>query len=78
MEVFVWSQLVNLEYTLPNGKVVKFLNDDEVYLGNQVECIFSDNDIKSYFGIICNMNFLLVCEYGDDLSNPEIIIYKKR
>ena len=72
------GSLVNLEYSLPNGKAVKFLNDDEVYLGNQVECTFSDNDIKSYFGIICNMNFLLVCEYGDDLSNPEIIIYKKR
>jgi hypothetical protein len=24
------------------------------------------------------MNFLLVCEYGENERNPEIIIYKKR
>ena len=29
---------VNLEYTLPNGNVVKFLNDGATYLGYQLEC----------------------------------------
>ena len=37
-----------------------------------------DEDIKKCFGILANMNFLLVCEYGENGSNPEIIIYKKR
>ena len=69
---------VNLEYTLPNGKKVKILNDEDIYLGNQVECEFNDSEIKSCFGLLANMNFLLVCEYGEGGSNPEILIYKKR
>lgn len=28
---------VNLEYPLANGTTVKFLNDKDIYLGNQVE-----------------------------------------
>lgn len=28
---------VNLEYPLFNGTTVKFLNDNDVYLGNQIE-----------------------------------------
>ena len=72
------GSFVNLEYTLPNLKKVNFLNDDEVYLGNQVECDFNDDEIKKCFGLIANMNFILVCEYEENGNNPEIIIYKKR
>ena len=68
---------VNLEYPL-NGKKVKFLDDNESYLGNQLECEFNDGEVKRCFGIIANMNFLLVCEYGEDGIDPELIIYKKR
>ena len=49
---------VNLEYTLPNGKTVKFLDDNSTYLGNQLECEFGGDRC---FGIIGNMDFLLVC-----------------
>ena len=69
---------VNLEYLLPNGIKVKFLHDDEIYLGNQIESEFNDDKIKRYFGIVANMSFLLVCEYGEDGSNSEILLYKKR
>ena len=72
------GSFVNMEYKLPNGNKVKYLNDEEIYLGNQVECIFNDNDQKICFGLVANMNFLLVCEYGEGGINPEIIIYKKR
>ena len=72
------GSFVNLEYELPNGKKVKLLNDNEVYLGNQVECEFNDGEIKRCYGMVANMNFLLVCEYGENGSNPELIIYKKR
>ena len=72
------GSFVNLEYPLPNGKKVKLLNDDEAYLGNQVECVFNDEDNKKCFGIISNLDFILVCEYGEDGINPEIIVYKKR
>ena len=69
---------VNMEYPLPSGKKIKLLDDNEIYLGNQVECIFNDGEVKKCFGILANMSFLLVCEYGENGSNPEIIIYKKR
>ncbi len=69
---------VNLECSLPNGTKVKFLHDDESYLGSQVECEFNDDEAKTYFGLAANMNFILVCEYEKNGSNPEIIIYKKR
>ena len=69
---------INLEYRLPNGEIAKFLNDDEAYLGNQIECEFSGYSHERYFGVVANMNFLLVCEFGENASNPEIIVYKKR
>ena len=72
------GSFINLEYRLPNGKKTKYLNDDEIYLGNQVECIFNDNQIKKCFGLVCNMDFILVCEYEEEGRNPELIIYKKR
>ena len=72
------GDFVNLEYILPNNKKTKFLNDDELYLGNQVECVFNSDKTKKCFGLLANMNFLIVCEYGEDGSNPELLIYKKR
>ncbi len=69
---------VNLKYSLPNGKTVQFLDNNEIYLGNQVECEFNDNEIIKCFGVIANMNFILISEYGPNGINPEIIMYKKR
>ena len=69
---------VNLEYKLPNGIKVKFLHDDEIYLGNQVKCTFNDGRINKCYGLVANMNFILVTEYEENGLNPEIIIYKKR
>jgi transcriptional regulator with XRE-family HTH domain len=66
---------VNLEYTMPSGKSIRLLDDHATYLGTQLECEFGGNRC---FGIVCNMDFLLVCTYGEDGENPELIIYKKR
>ena len=66
---------VNLEYTLPNGSKVKFLEDGATYLGNQLECEFGG---ERCFGIAANMDFILICTYGADGEDPELIIYKKR
>ena len=66
---------VNLEYRLPNGKAVKFLDDGATYLGNQLPCEF---DSSVCFGIIANMDFLLVCTYEENGENPQLILYKKR
>ena len=69
---------VNLSYPLPNGKNVEFLNNDEIYLGNQIESEFNNGEMIRCFGILANMNFILVSEYGPNGDNPELIMYKKR
>ena len=66
---------INLEYRLPNGKHVKFLDDNATYLGNQLECEFGGDRC---FGIAANMDFILICTYGINGTDPELVIYKKR
>ena len=66
---------VNLEYTLPNGEKVKFLDDQKTYLGNQMESEFGGDKC---FGILASMDFILVCTYETEGENPELLIYKKR
>ena len=69
------GSFVNLEYRLPNGELVKFLDDKATYLGNQLECEFGGDRC---FGIVASMDFLLVCTYEENGENPELVIYKKR
>ena len=66
---------INLEYRLPNGKTVKFLDDGATYLGNQLECEFGGDRC---FGIAANMDFILISTYEKDGENPELVVYKKR
>ena len=66
---------VNLEYTLPDGAKVKFLNDNTTYLGNQLESELVEG---LCFGVLANMDFILICTYEADGKNPELILYKKR
>ena len=69
------GSFVNLEYRLPNGQLVKFLDDKATYLGSQLECEFGGDRC---FGIVANMDFILVCTYEENGENPELVIYKKR
>ena len=72
------GSFVNLSYPMPNGKAVQFLDDNDIYLGNQIESEFNNGEIVRCFGILANMNFILISEYGANGDNPEIIVYKKR
>lgn len=63
---------VNLEYPLANGQSVKLLEDKKIYLGNQIERPGSDR----CYGIVADKSYLLVCEYGCNGTDPEIIIHK--
>jgi len=65
---------VNLEYKLPNGQKVKLLEDNNVYWGTQIEGIKNNR----CYGIVADEQYLLVSEYGNKGSLPEIILYKKR
>ena len=65
---------INLQYTLPGGQEIRFWEDDRVYLGNQ---ICKKNSERCY-GLTADENYLLVCEYGPNGSDAQIVLFKKR
>lgn len=65
---------INLQYTLPGGQQIKLWDDDRVYLGNQIK---KKNSERCY-GLTADENYLLVCEYGENGSDAEIIVFRKR
>lgn len=65
---------INMEYNLPNGEHIKLLKDGDIYLGCQLE---KPNSARCY-GLAADAQHLLVCEYGENGSQPEIIVYQKR
>ena len=69
------GRYVNLEYRLPSGQKVKFLDDGTTYLGNQLESEFGGDRC---FGVLANMDFILICTYEAEEANPELVLYKKR
>ncbi len=69
------GSFVNLAYPLPSGVSVKFLNDGTTYLGNQLASEFGGDRC---FGVLANMDFILVCTYEAKGKNPELVLYKKR
>ena len=48
---------------------MKFLDDGATYLGNQLECEFGGNRC---FGIVCNMDFILVATYEENGENISV------
>ncbi len=66
---------VNLEYRLPSGETVKFLDDNTTYLGNQLESEFGGDRC---FGVLAGMDFIMICTYEAEGANPELVLYKKR
>lgn len=68
------GSFVNMEYSLSNGQKVKLLDDHDIYLGNQLP----KKDSDRCYGIAANNTHILICEYGENGKDPEIVIYKKR
>ena len=64
---------VNLEYRLPSGMKAKFLDDNVTYSGNQLEI-----DNNRCFGIVANAEIILICTYGVEGANPELVLFKRR
>lgn len=65
---------INLPYALPGGQKIKFWDDDRIYLGNQIG---KKNSSRCY-GLAADENYLLVCEYGENGSDAEIVVFRKR
>lgn len=66
---------VNLEYRLPNGQSVRFLDENATYFGNQLECAFGG---ERRFGVVAGMDFILVCTYEGEGEKAELVAYRKR
>ena len=47
----------------------------KTYLGNQLECEYGGDRC---FGVVADMDFILICTYEEDGKNPELVLYKKR
>ncbi|MBO4881645.1 MAG: helix-turn-helix domain-containing protein [Firmicutes bacterium] len=69
------GQYVNLAYRLPGGANVQFLDNGTTYLGTQLEPEFGGDRC---FGVLANMDFILICTYEAEGANPELVLYKKR
>ena len=65
---------VNLEYRLPGGQTVKFWDDKCIYLGNQLLKPGTDR----CYGLTADENYLLVCEYGENGVDAQIVVFKRR
>lgn len=72
------GSFVNLEYPISDGIKIKLLKDENIYLGTPVKCEFNDDTIERCYGIIGSTDFIIVAEYGENGSDPELIMYKKR
>ena len=64
---------VNIEYVLPSGQTIKLWDDNKTYLINQV-CKCNSNRC---YGLVADEKYLLVCGYGDEGVDGEIIVFKQ-
>jgi len=65
---------INLQYTLPGGQQIRFWDDDRIYLASQLPKKNSDR----CYGLTADENYLLVCEYGENGTDPEIVVFRRR
>ena len=67
------GDFINLEYTLQSGQKIKLWDDSKTYLGNEVCRAGGDR----CYGLATDGAYLLVCEYGNGGSKPEIVLFKR-
>ena len=65
---------IDLAYPLPNGEAVRFLDGKKVYLAAQIEL----GDAGLCCGVVADTEFILVCRYGPEGSESELIAYRSR
>ena len=57
--------------SLSSGEKVKFLNDQSIYWGNQLECEFGGD---RYFGNLVGMDFIMTCTCEENGENLELLL----
>ena len=64
---------INIEYTLPNGQIIKFWDDNKIYFGNQLH----KKDSDRCYGIVADEKYLMVSEYSGYGADAEVIVFKR-
>lgn len=67
------GDFINLTYTLPSGQKVQLWDNDKIYYGAELH---KDGSGRCY-GLTADEHHLLVCEYGVEGCDAEIVIYKR-
>ncbi len=67
------GSFVNIGYTLPNGQIIKFWNNNRIYFGNQL----CKKGSERCYGIIADEKYLMVSEYDGYGSNAEVVVFKR-
>lgn len=67
------GSFANIEYSLPNGEIVKFWDDNKIYFGNQLQKKGSDR----CYGIMADEKYLMVSEYSGYGEDAEIVVFKQ-
>lgn len=67
------GSFINIEYTLPNGQVIKFWDDNRIYLGNQLH----KKDSDRCYGIVADETHLMVSEYSGYGTDAEVVVFKR-
>lgn len=67
------GSFINIEYPLPSGQIIRFWDDDKIYLGTQ---LCKKNSDRCY-GLAADETYLMVCEYAADGTDAEIILFKR-
>ena len=67
------GSFANIEYSLPNSRIVKFWDDNKIYFGNQMQKKGSDR----CYGIMADETHLMVSEYSGYGEDAEIIVFKR-
>lgn len=67
------GDFVNLLFPLPCGQTIKLWDDNKTYYINQLE----KKGSSRCYGLTADEKYLLVCEYGENGSDPEIVVLKR-
>lgn len=67
------GSFINIEYALPNGQIVKFWDDNRIYLGNQLR----KQDSERCYGLIADENYFMVSEYSGYGDDAKIVVFKR-
>lgn len=67
------GSFVNMTYKLPGGQPARFWDDDKIYLGSQLP----KPGTNRCYGLAADEKYLMVCEYCEDGTDAEIILFKK-